>query len=80
MQSRNADEEVMREIEREVVESTRDREANLLRALQACCAKLVDRWHDSQMKSVRSACEEGQMMAKEDFTTHLYNCLNNEHN
>ena len=76
--SQSADEEVMREIERQVVKNTRDCEEELLSALKSCCKKLVERWHATQLQSVRSACEDGQRMAQEDFTKHLYKCLNND--
>jgi len=72
-----SDADLTRRLEQEVEAAAREREAVLLQSITKCCQKIVERWRAGQVASVRAACEDGQKMAREDFTKHLYECLRN---
>lgn len=67
------------EIENKAGQSTRQQEKRLLEMLHRCCARMVERWRSTQLASVSAAYEEGQRMAREDLTKHLYQCLRSDY-
>uniref|UniRef100_A0A061S3H5 GATA-type domain-containing protein n=1 Tax=Tetraselmis sp. GSL018 TaxID=582737 RepID=A0A061S3H5_9CHLO len=69
-------EQLRKSLKSELEESLRVCGEHLLEALMSSCKGIVSRWKASQVASVLEACEEGQRIAREDFTKFLYECMN----